>query len=256
MIRIEKNVFFYVSLVLVLVAGCSSKAPYLEDEKDNFGEICQLIVVKNIDKAVEGYVEDYVEDNIGDDVGDYIGEYVGDYVGDYIAKMSPSIIHLHRKALLNKFKYKYPLHYAAFQGDKGAVLSFIEKGADVNEEDGFKRTPLHWLVYFNIFLFDEDEDMVKLLLEKGANPNVQDQCGNTPVHYISEYKDTEVVLGSNVKGIVKALLENEGDVYISNKEGVTPYDVASKVSLEKNAFEKWFFFDSKKLFDKQKKDIN
>jgi len=56
----------------------------------------------------------------------------------------------------------------------------VELGANVNEIDEAKNTPLH-VVLMNSAAKDEDKaDIVKFLLEKGARPNVKNSSKQSP----------------------------------------------------------------------------
>eukprot|EP00299_Pterocystis_sp_00344_P004954 c1625_g1_i1.p1 GENE.c1625_g1_i1~~c1625_g1_i1.p1 ORF type:complete len:199 (+),score=46.03 c1625_g1_i1:32-598(+) len=41
------------------------------------------------------------------------------------------------------------LHDAAWKGNVTRVVELLESGCDIDEQDGFKRTALHWAVYGN-----------------------------------------------------------------------------------------------------------
>ena len=138
------------------------------------------------------------------------------------------------------------IHKATFERDEGEVEELIAGGYDLNKEDEFGRTALHWVTYFRSNFSDGDDDMVELLLEKGANPNVQDVCGNTPLHYIAELKRSEL-FGDDVQDIAEYLLEGGAQLDIQNREGLTPYDVATEAE-ENNSI--WIdFLDSHDLVD-------
>jgi len=59
------------------------------------------------------------------------------------------------------------LHGAAMSGHANVAAILIEKGANVNESGGLKRTPL-WLASFN-----GHSDVVHILLEAGADPTIK-----------------------------------------------------------------------------------
>ncbi len=58
-----------------------------------------------------------------------------------------------------------PLHLAALNGHKGAVVSLCEHGASVGPTDSHGMTPLHKAVTQGF------EDVVEELLERGLDPN-------------------------------------------------------------------------------------
>ncbi len=50
----------------------------------------------------------------------------------------------------------------------------LTKGAEIDAQDLFGRTALHWVAFWN------REEMVKELLRRGANASLADKEGNTP----------------------------------------------------------------------------
>lgn len=69
------------------------------------------------------------------------------------------------------------LHGAALRGDLQAAQALLDAGADVNEQDGRGRTPLHCAVDAN------SPEMIRLLLERGADPTVVDNTNSTPLDH-------------------------------------------------------------------------
>lgn len=68
-----------------------------------------------------------------------------------------------------------PLHYAV-EDRNVAMVQFLTVRANLNVKDYKNRTPLHYAVMSQYL------DVVKLLLDKGANPNAFDKLGKTPLH--------------------------------------------------------------------------
>lgn len=70
-----------------------------------------------------------------------------------------------------------PLHKAAHNGDKGALLQILEEGTvDVNAAGAAERRPLHRAAGGN------HTELVSILLEKGADVNcVRDMQGKGPL---------------------------------------------------------------------------
>jgi len=60
---------------------------------------------------------------------------------------------------------------------------------------------------------------VKYFLNKKYNPNEQNKEGNTAMHLSMKKKNRK---------IIKLLLDNNADITIKNKEGMTSYDLADK----------------------------
>eukprot|EP01114_Cavostelium_apophysatum_P006874 TRINITY_DN1840_c0_g1_i1.p1 TRINITY_DN1840_c0_g1~~TRINITY_DN1840_c0_g1_i1.p1 ORF type:complete len:1243 (-),score=449.77 TRINITY_DN1840_c0_g1_i1:160-3888(-) len=69
-----------------------------------------------------------------------------------------------------------PLHHAAFGGHTGCIELLLKKGAIINCHDSENATPLHKAA------FNGHIEAVKLLLEEGADPASQDEEGSTPLH--------------------------------------------------------------------------
>jgi len=67
-----------------------------------------------------------------------------------------------------------PLTKSAKGSLSPAIASMLlDKGADINSTNCFRRTPLGWAAAMGA------EDMVKLLLDRGADPNIAAQDGRT-----------------------------------------------------------------------------
>lgn len=102
-----------------------------------------------------------------------------------------------------------PLHYAAREGNVGAVQLLLEHGAIASLKDLEQQTPLH---YVSCCWTEKSYDIYKLLLENGADPNYRDTSGVTPLHRALEYQTLSVV---------KLLLDNGADVAAVSSGGAT-----------------------------------
>ena len=102
---------------------------------------------------------------------------------------------------------KYPLHYAASQGNLEKVKELLQDQAvEVDARDHNTFTPLHIAAGQNHW------DIVIKLLQHDADPNAQDDEGSTPMHLAAQ--------GNNLK-ILKCLVKNKygakkGDIDIVN----------------------------------------
>jgi ankyrin repeat protein len=88
----------------------------------------------------------------------------------------PSIVNLIAQEFYRNKQMPFPnsLLQAAQRGDKdGVTLYILVKREHPNQQDQFKRTPLHYVVDY--------PEIVAALLKYGADPNVPDQYGNTPL---------------------------------------------------------------------------
>lgn len=70
-----------------------------------------------------------------------------------------------------------PLHEAAKNGELAKVKELIEKGADVNEDDGEYGTPLHCAAK------EGKVDVIEYLVSCGAHVDATNKEGSTPLHY-------------------------------------------------------------------------
>jgi ankyrin repeat protein len=64
---------------------------------------------------------------------------------------------------------------AALRSNYAAMRQLIAAGADLNEFDEFRMTPLLWAI------MGGDIDAVRLLLENGADPNVRPNPDDSPL---------------------------------------------------------------------------
>lgn len=116
-----------------------------------------------------------------------------------------------------KDKYGYSaFYYAANNAEFTKML--IDKGADVNLGDNYKRTPLMNAISY------ENLGVIKLLTDNGADVNAKDYAGFTPLMFTSSPK------------IVELLIDRGADVNIKNNEGYTALgDAINNKATEKVA---------------------
>ncbi|PPS22630.1 ankyrin repeat domain-containing protein, partial [Brachyspira murdochii] len=107
-----------------------------------------------------------------------------------------------------------PLGLAAARNDKEMVKFLVEKGADINLEDGYGYTPLiRAMKYSNIALV---KDIIDLKPDLNA---ICSATGDTPLTYLVR----EVWFGSDA---CYYMIKNGADINKKNKEGNTPLIVA------------------------------
>ncbi len=100
---------------------------------------------------------------------------------------------------------------AAEKGYIAIVKQLIEKGVNVNSENGSGVTPLHLACH------NGHEDTTKTLLDAGANPHAKAKLGVTPLHMAA--------MGGN-SNIVKMLLDRKVDMYAKDDKGLLPIQCA------------------------------
>jgi len=112
-----------------------------------------------------------------------------------------------------------PLHCAVncFHdcGNLKVALKLIEYDADINAENAFGSTPLHWASRGHHF---EDGSIFRLLLKHGGDVNARDCRGLTSLHEASECGGLEVV---------PLLLKHGADIEAKDRNGKTALRVAA-----------------------------
>ncbi|WP_020004698.1 ankyrin repeat domain-containing protein [Brachyspira innocens] len=143
-----------------------------------------------------------------------------------------------------------PLNLASARNDKEMVKFLVEKGADINLEDGYGYTPLMKAIdYYNVGLakniidlkpdlnaicsatgdtpltylvnankYGGGADLCYYMIKNGADINKKNKEGNTPLM---------IAAASYSYGIVGVLVNMGADYNIKNKEGKTAIDIAS-----------------------------
>jgi len=96
-----------------------------------------------------------------------------------------------------------PLFYAAKEGDIEGIKKLLAKGAEINNADSEKRSPL---CYAHI-------RVLEMLVKAGADVNHQDEDGITPL-----------MVNSDNKSKIELLLKLGADKSIKDKQGKTAYD--------------------------------
>lgn len=102
-----------------------------------------------------------------------------------------------------------PLHLAAVLDEKAAAKVFLEKGADPNDEDFDKQTPLHATI---------DVGMAKMLVDRGAEVESRDRSGFTPLH---------VTAADGYPEIAELLLARGADANAVDNNGRSPMHEAA-----------------------------
>jgi len=105
-----------------------------------------------------------------------------------------------------------PIHDAVFDGVIARVQAELDKGVDVNAEDEFGFTPLHFAAWVG------HKEIAVLLIKNGADVNANSWNGLTPLHDAA----------TNIsKDIIELLIDNGADVNAKDEEGFTPLDHAA-----------------------------
>ena len=112
------------------------------------------------------------------------------------------------------------LHMAIEQSERALVRLLLEqcKDVDVNAQDSYGETGLHLLARHG-----HAEEMVLLLFAHAANANIQNNYGDTPLHLAALYGHLTTV---------EMLLRNNANKSAWDKNGLTPYDLASLFGRE------------------------
>lgn len=92
------------------------------------------------------------------------------------------------------------LHAAAARGDAESARRLIASGANVNERDGYRRTPLH------VATFAKQRDIIALLVKAGADINAQERDRYDGVTIAAVADDVETLrlllkLGASARAI-------------------------------------------------------
>jgi len=127
------------------------------------------------------------------------------------------------------------------------VISFIEKGADVNARINLEITPLLYACATN------NVKLAEVLIEHGAQINMSDNEGNTPLHIACQYGYIELVIlllknnapinktnsysttplhcacAGNFLEITKVLINFKADVNVRNTTNFTPLHIACSI---------------------------
>src|SRR5688572_4864460 len=97
-----------------------------------------------------------------------------------VALVSVALLLAFATAHLQNASLNAQLLDAAGKGDVAAVRSLLERGADIEADNGRGGTPLY------VAAEQGHAGVAKLLLERGADPNVKDlEWGRTPLRHAS-----------------------------------------------------------------------
>ena len=102
------------------------------------------------------------------------------------------------------------------------VRLLLDRGADLEAQDGVGATPLFMSVFTDI---DGRPTVTELLLDRGADPMARDNSGETPLH--------RVVWPIKVlPATVELLLERGADAEARSSVGQTPLDLIHHTGAE------------------------
>ena len=108
---------------------------------------------------------------------------------------------------------RYPLHWAAAQGETEIAAALMDSGLDVNSLTYAEWTPLHWAAR------EGHTETVKLLLDRGAQVDAQCKTGWTPLHWAVLYGRSPTV---------ELLLERGAQVNLGDEDGELPLHYAAR----------------------------
>ena len=138
-------------------------------------------------------------------------------------KIVQYLICRHQVEIDNKNKNELtPLHYACLKGNFEIIKYLIDKGANINAVDKYRKTPFHYtLKKVNSSSKPDPFYIIIFLIKKGADIKAKNSYDKTPLHYAceSDYLDCTkflIDLGANING--------------SDKNGKTPLHYACKSS--------------------------
>ena len=110
-----------------------------------------------------------------------------------------------------------PLSISSSKCFLGGIKLLVERGANINIQDAFGRTPLH-LVCENANS-DNHHDSLDYLL-RGADPCIQDLQGRTPLH---------IAANAGCVVCINKLLEHDADPNIRDSSGEIPLHIAARM---------------------------
>lgn len=111
------------------------------------------------------------------------------------------------------------LYTAYCCGGSGALEFLIKRGLDVNSQNFYGFTALHYAIKYQRW------GSAKTLIENKADVNKKDKKGNTPLHFAAKLEDE----GEYAEGLehVKLLVDNGAKINEKNNKGQTALDIAN-----------------------------
>jgi serine/threonine protein kinase len=203
-----------------------SSAREMKEELENFGQLLQLIIKKDID-GIKLLISQGADINAKSNDG---------LAPLHLAvwEKSPDITEL----LLSQgidINVKSndgltPLHIAVWENLPDIVELLLSRGADINAKcnDGF--TPLHIAVWENL------PDIVELLISQGADINAKCNDGFTPLHIALEVGRKEVVEILKRKAEIKSVSNNERPGFFGILKGVGNFIIDAGNSIAGRSF--------------------
>uniref|UniRef100_A0A6C0I4X9 Uncharacterized protein n=1 Tax=viral metagenome TaxID=1070528 RepID=A0A6C0I4X9_9ZZZZ len=119
---------------------------------------------------------------------------------------------------------KMPLHAACLSCKNSFTIELLlEAGADVNGEDNYGNTPLHYLSETKLDSDELEYAVNTLLLEAGADVNKKNASGFIPLHAIISANQTD-----SAEQLTDLLIKAGSEVNCKTKFGATPRYLAEK----------------------------
>ena len=156
-----------------------------------------------------------------------------------------------------------PLHFATKHISLDNIRVLLERNANPNISDKFERTPLYLICAAENDTGDGNKARKRVLaatflVQAGANPNIK-SLGETPLHaligspfhrytfqaHLMNAKEYEIFM-NNRKELIKLILDNGGDLSITNSRDLTPLQ---KINYHHPASSLENINDCKKLAD-------
>ena len=106
------------------------------------------------------------------------------------------------------------VHCAWLNSDIAKVETLLRRRANVDTQDTYKKTALHYAAANNRL------DIVQKLVDEKANMEIEDDDGNTPIHYVVEQPEHFA--------IAKLLVQRGVSLKHKNKKGVDPMFLAGE----------------------------
>lgn len=115
---------------------------------------------------------------------------------------------------------KTALMLSAYNGDTQTVKTFLNKGSDVNQKDGFGQTALFYANNYNYESTPNKIETAEILLKQGANPNLLGKFNGGCVSPL-----TLAIANQNVS-LAKLLLNYKADPNLTCEDGMTTIQIA------------------------------